>query len=132
MSDLVKKLRSQIGDDVAEIYDHDALFRLASNRIEELEQGLLATLKREHDANASAMRFKRAIIWARDRVDVEGGMTAPETWRTSEELLNVLRGMNSEASSYTPEGWQSPTLRDLEQNKPETRISGQSDGGGGL
>lgn len=37
MDDLVKRLRSQIGDDVQEIYSHEALFKLAAARIEELE-----------------------------------------------------------------------------------------------
>ena len=38
--DLVKKLRSQIGDDVQEIYSHEALFCLAADRIAALEAGL--------------------------------------------------------------------------------------------
>ena len=34
---LIEKLRSQIGDDVQHVFDHQALFRLAADRIEELE-----------------------------------------------------------------------------------------------
>jgi 23S rRNA maturation mini-RNase III len=37
---LVRKLRSQIGDDVQEIYSHEALFRLAADQIEALEAQL--------------------------------------------------------------------------------------------
>lgn len=41
MSDeLVKRLRSQIGDDVTAIYDREALFSQAADRIEELEAAL--------------------------------------------------------------------------------------------
>ncbi|MEK9896804.1 MAG: hypothetical protein VW518_10335 [Burkholderiaceae bacterium] len=46
--DLVKKLRSQIGDDIQEFYSHEALFRLAADRIEELEvysNGLVEELR---------------------------------------------------------------------------------------
>ncbi len=34
--DIVEKLRSQIGDDVQYIFDHEALFRLAAEEIESL------------------------------------------------------------------------------------------------
>lgn len=34
--ELVKRMRSQIGDDVQCIYDHEALFRIAADRIEQL------------------------------------------------------------------------------------------------
>ena len=43
--DLVKKLRSQIGDDIQEFYSHEALFRLAADRIEELEAKLEKVVK---------------------------------------------------------------------------------------
>lgn len=36
MDDVVQKLRSQIGDDVAAIYDHGQLFRMAADEIERL------------------------------------------------------------------------------------------------
>jgi hypothetical protein len=105
MADLAKKLRSQIGDDVLQVYDKEALFRLAADEID---------------------RLKAAIVWARDRIDVDGGMTEAEAARTATELLNVLRGEPSPASSFSPEPWQSPTMRALEQNKSETRISEQA------
>ncbi len=38
--DLVKKLLSQIGDDVQEVYSHEALFRAAAARIAALEAAL--------------------------------------------------------------------------------------------
>ena len=38
--DLIRKLRTQIGDDIQEIYDHEALFKLAADRIEQLEAEL--------------------------------------------------------------------------------------------
>jgi hypothetical protein len=38
--DIVDKLRSQIGDDVQHIFDHEALFRLAADEIENLRQSL--------------------------------------------------------------------------------------------
>jgi len=36
MDDLVKKLRSQIGDDVQYIYDHEYLFKASADRIDAL------------------------------------------------------------------------------------------------
>lgn len=36
MDDLVQKLRSQVGDDVAAIYDNEQLFRMAADEIERL------------------------------------------------------------------------------------------------
>jgi hypothetical protein len=43
MDDLVTRLRSQIGDDVQHIYDHEALFKQAAARIAELEALLKET-----------------------------------------------------------------------------------------
>ena len=37
---LIEKLRSQIGDDIQHVFDHEVLFRLAAARIEELEADL--------------------------------------------------------------------------------------------
>ncbi len=34
--ELIARLRSQIGDDVQHVYDHEALFRISADRIEEL------------------------------------------------------------------------------------------------
>ena len=38
--ELIKRLRSQVGDDVQHIYDHEVLFKFAADRIEELESKL--------------------------------------------------------------------------------------------
>ena len=37
---LIEKLRSQIGDDIQHVFDHEVLFRLAATRIEELEASI--------------------------------------------------------------------------------------------
>jgi hypothetical protein len=55
---LVRKLRSQIGDDVQEIYSHEALFRLAADQIEALESQLAqrdAALKAADDLARKTM-----------------------------------------------------------------------------
>jgi hypothetical protein len=62
---------------------------------------------------AQAVGLRAAIIWARDRIDVDGGMTAAETARTVAELMNVLLGLPSPATDFRPEPWQSPTLTAL-------------------
>lgn len=38
--DLIARLRSQIGDDVQHMYDHEALFRISADRIEQLAKEL--------------------------------------------------------------------------------------------
>lgn len=35
-AELIARLRSQIGDDVQHVYDHEALFRISADRIEQL------------------------------------------------------------------------------------------------
>jgi hypothetical protein len=60
---LVRKLRSQIGDDVQEIYSHEALFRLAADQIEALEAQLAqrdAALKAADDLAQHAHDFTTA------------------------------------------------------------------------
>ena len=52
--DLVKRLRSQVGDDVSDFYSHEALFRLAAERIEELEARAEAA-EAERDEAISAL-----------------------------------------------------------------------------
>lgn len=42
--DIKQKLRSQIGDDVQHIFDHEALFKLALAEIERLEAELKSPL----------------------------------------------------------------------------------------
>ena len=72
--------------------------------------GLLADARSERDAlRAKVARLAAAVMWARDRIAVDSGMTEAEAKRTADELLNVLRGEPSPASNYAPETWQSPT-----------------------
>lgn len=48
--DIKQKLRSQIGDDVQHIFDHEALFKLALAEIERLEAEL-KSMEYLYDAN---------------------------------------------------------------------------------
>lgn len=59
MSDLVKKLKSQIGDDVCEIYSHEALFSEAAAEITRLRAAL---------ADAQAVGFAAGVEAAAKRV----------------------------------------------------------------
>lgn len=56
MTDLIKKLRSQIGDDVSHIYDKEALFREAADEIERLT-ARIAALEAENARMRDALRF---------------------------------------------------------------------------
>ena len=71
--DLVKKLRSQIGDDIQEFYSHEALFRLAADRIEELEKQLRWVLD-ERDATFALMLKRAETAEAKLAKAVEGLM----------------------------------------------------------
>ena len=52
---IIEKLRSQIGDDVQYIFDHEALFRLAADRIEDLGAKL-------HRSTTSIVRWRENSI----------------------------------------------------------------------
>lgn len=67
MSDLVKKLKSQIGDDVCEIYSHEALFSEAAAEITRLRAAL---------ADAQAVGFAAGVKAAAKRCDAIAGNTA--------------------------------------------------------
>jgi hypothetical protein len=54
--DLVRRLKSQIGDDVREIYSHEALFKAAADRIE--ADGKLIAEMREVMAEAKQLRAR--------------------------------------------------------------------------
>ena len=67
MIDLVKKLKSQIGDDVCEIYSHEALFSEAAAEITRLRAAL---------ADAQAVGFAAGVEAAAKRCDAIAGNTA--------------------------------------------------------
>ena len=67
MADLVKKLKSQIGDDVCEIYSHEALFSEAAAEITRLRAAL---------ADAQAVGFAAGVKAAAKRCDAIAGNTA--------------------------------------------------------
>jgi len=70
MSDLVKKLKSQIGDDVCEIYSHEALFSEAAAEITRLRAAL---------ADAQAVGFA-AGVEAAARCAEEYQCSTCKTW----------------------------------------------------
>lgn len=86
---------------------------------DDLEQTLITVCNQAAVTEAKLARLEGAIIWARDRIAVESGMTEAEAKRTADELLNVLRGQPSPASDYAPETWQSPTRAALTEGTPE-------------
>ena len=57
--ELITALRSQIGDDVQHVYDHEALFRISADRIE--------ALAKERDALAERLEREIADCDAADR-----------------------------------------------------------------
>lgn len=51
--------------------------------------------------------YRNALMWAFDRLGVDGGMTEKEQLRTMREIGNVLCGRRSPASAYEPNDWDS-------------------------
>ena len=72
------------------------------------------------DQEQEIERLRKALMWAFDRADIDGGMTAAECKNTAEEIGKVLAGKQSVAARYVPNEWDaSAKLSD----------SGRSDGG---
>lgn len=51
------------------------------------------------------LAYRCALLWAFDRLSVDGGMTLLEQRRTMQEIGNVLRGRSSPAATYQPNEW---------------------------
>lgn len=51
--------------------------------------------------------YRNALMWAFDRLGVDGGMTEKEQLRTMREIGNVLCGKRSPAAAYEPNDWDS-------------------------
>lgn len=49
--------------------------------------------------------FQNALMWAFDRLSIDGGMNVKEQHRTMREIGNVLRGRPSLAATYRPNDW---------------------------
>lgn len=49
--------------------------------------------------------YRNALLWAFDRLSIDGGMTIEEQRRTMREIGNVLRGIPSPAATYKPNDW---------------------------
>lgn len=49
--------------------------------------------------------YRNALMWAFDRLSIDGGMTVKEQHRTMRELGNVLCGRRSHAATYQPDDW---------------------------
>jgi hypothetical protein len=63
---------------------------------------------------------RNALLWAFDRLSIDGGMTVKEQKRTMLEIGNVLRGRPSVAANYRPNDWDDSAL-----------LSPPTDSGGG-
>lgn len=50
-------------------------------------------------------KFRNALLWAFDRLSIDGGMTEREQATTMRELGNVLMGRPSPAGEYVPVEW---------------------------
>lgn len=53
----------------------------------------------------SETAYRNALMWAFDRLSIDGGMTVREQRRTMNEIGNVLRGRPSPAATYVPNDW---------------------------
>ena len=50
-------------------------------------------------------RYRNALLWAFDRLSVDGDMTAKEQRTTQKEIGQVLLGKPSRAAAYDPDEW---------------------------
>lgn len=51
--------------------------------------------------------YRNALMWAFDRLGVDGGMNEKEQLHTMREIGNVLTGRPSPAANYKPNDWDS-------------------------
>lgn len=51
--------------------------------------------------------YRNALMWAFDRLGVDGGMTVKEQIHTMREIGKVLCGRPSPAATYKPNDWDS-------------------------
>ncbi len=94
--DLVKRLRSQIGDDVQEVYLHEALFGLAADRIEALTEQLEDAYVRGFCAGQRALKVAGELVTIdspeiRDRIEALTAELAEEKRMRQEEKAKILR-----------------------------------------
>lgn len=59
------------------------------------------------DGPSEKLAYRNALMWAFDRLSVDGGMTANEQRRTMTEIGKVLTGRPSPAATYEPNDWDS-------------------------
>lgn len=50
-------------------------------------------------------KYRNALMWAFDRLTIDGGMTPREQRYTFEQIGKVLMGEPSPADSYVPNEW---------------------------
>lgn len=124
--DLVRKLRSQIGDDVQEVYSHEALFRLATARIAALETAnaqLQETLDYAQARHQRMVRDQAALEAERDRLR-KGCKCA----------MNEIRDYMAETGGTLPlelaMGWLSAALGDGQWPRPGSDMGNKSESGG--
>ena len=61
--------------------------------------------------------YRNALLWAFDRLSIDGGMSVREQRHTMREIGNVLRGRPSPAATYKPNDWDSSA--DLTNSRQE-------------
>jgi hypothetical protein len=66
------------------------------------------------------------LLWAFDRLSVDGGMTAKEQLHTMREIGKVLCGRPSPAATYTPNDWDESARLPLKKES----VSDARDGSG--
>jgi hypothetical protein len=94
MADIVERLRDK-GIHFTEV----TLCEEAADEIARLRAAALSSPPPVRDA------LRKALMWAFDRLSVDGGMNAPEQRHTMREIGKVLCGRPSPAASYKPNEW---------------------------
>jgi hypothetical protein len=65
--------------------------------------------------------YRNALMWAFDRLGVDGGMTAKEQLHTMREIGKVLCGRASPAATYKPNDWDSSAAIAISTKRPASR-----------
>lgn len=68
-------------------------------------------------ARPKGAAYRNALMWAFDRLGVDGGMTEKEQLRTMREIGNVLCGRQSSAATYEPNDWDSSAKLPVKQRE---------------
>ena len=88
-AELIARLRSQIGDDVQHVYDHEALFRISADRIEQLLNLNEAVEEIMDDRDAKLAKAVELLTLCRDMFGEVASPSDPLSVMLNETLAEI-------------------------------------------